>query len=423
LKIIQYSDIEDNFFASTTYLTEDPSVRAIVSYVLENKDRALMEYTLQYEGVQLQDMKVTSDEIKKASAEVDNNTIETLKKAKSNIEKFSKAQLDQFNNFEVEIVPGVLAGQKVIPLARVGIYVPGGRFPLVSTLLMCTVPAKIAGVEEIAICSPPSHKGTIHPAILAAADLVGINEIYKVGGAQAIAAMAYGTETIKRVDKIIGPGSKYVTLAKKEVFGPVGIDFIAGPSEIMIIADDTANPRVLTADILAQAEHDTNATCILITDSPNVAEKVNEEVKVQLKELKNEVVARQSLNMNGMIIITNTIDEAVDLANRRAPEHLELQIKNPDYYVERLKNYGSLFIGEYSAETLGDYSSGLNHTLPTNGGARYTGGLGVKDFLKLQTTLRVTKQGLCEIGPIARAFGEMEGLDGHAKSISIRLDR
>lgn len=422
MKIIQYSDIEDNFFDST-YLTEDPSVRAIVSYVLENKDRALVEYTLQYEGVQLQDMKVTSDEIKKAFAEVDNNTIETLKKAKSNIEKFSKAQLDQFNNFEVEIVPGVLAGQKVIPLARVGIYVPGGRFPLVSTLLMCTVPAKIAGVGEIAICSPPSHEGTIHPAILAAADLVGINEIYKVGGAQAIAAMAYGTETIKRVDKIIGPGSKYVTLAKKEVFGPVGIDFIAGPSEIMIIADDTANPRVLTADILAQAEHDTNATCILITDSPSVAEKVNEEVKVQLKELKNEVVARQSLNMNGMIIITNTIDEAVDLANRRAPEHLELQIKNPDHYVERFKNYGSLFIGEYSAEALGDYSSGLNHTLPTNGGARYTGGLGVKDFLKLQTTLRVTKQGLCEIGPIAKAFGEIEGLDGHAKSISIRLDR
>ena len=196
MKIIQYSDIEDNFFDST-YLTEDPSVRAIVSYVLENKDRALVEYTLQYEGVQLQDMKVTSDEIKKAFAEVDNNTIETLKKAKSNIEKFSKAQLDQFNNLEVEIVPGVLAGQKVIPLARVGIYVPGGRFPLVSTLLMCAVPAKVAGVGEIAICSPPSHKGTIHPAILAAADLVGINEIYKVGGAQAIAAMAYGTETIK----------------------------------------------------------------------------------------------------------------------------------------------------------------------------------------------------------------------------------
>ena len=422
MKIIQYSDIKDNFFDST-YLTEDPSVRAIVSSVLENKDRALVKYTLQYEGVQLQDMKVTSDEIKKAFAEVDNNTIETLKKAKSNIEKFSKAQLDQFNNFEVEIVPGVLAGQKVIPLARVGIYVPGGRFPLVSTLLMCTVPAKVAGVEEIAICSPPSHEGTIHPAILAAADLVGIDEIYKVGGAQAIAAMAYGTETIKRVDKIIGPGSKYVTLAKKEVFGPVGIDFIAGPSEIMIIADDTANPRVLTADILAQAEHDTNATCILITDSPSVAEEVNEEVEVQLKELKNEAVARQSLNMNGMIIITNTIDEAVDLANRRAPEHLELQIKNPDHYVERFKNYGSLFIGEYSAEALGDYSSGLNHTLPTNGGARYTGGLGVKDFLKLQTTLRVTKQGLCEIGPIAKAFGEIEGLDGHAKSISIRLDR
>lgn len=422
MKIIQYSDIKDNFFDST-YLTEDPSVRAIVSYVLENKDRALVEYTLHYEGVQLQDMKVTSDEIKKASAEVDNNTIETLKKAKSNIEKFSKAQLDQFNNFEVEIVPGVLAGQKVIPLARVGIYVPGGRFPLVSTLLMCVVPAKVAGVGEIAICSPPSHEGTIHPVILAAADLVGINEIYKVGGAQAIAAMAYGTETIKKVDKIIGPGSKYVTLAKKEVFGTVGIDFIAGPSEIMIIADDTANPRVLTADILAQAEHDTNATCILITDSPSVAEKVNEEVEVQLKELKNKAVARQSLNMNGMIIITNTIDEAVDLANRRAPEHLELQIKNPDHYVERFKNYGSLFIGEYSAEALGDYSSGLNHTLPTNGGARYTGGLGVKDFLKLQTTLRVTKQGLCEIGPIAKAFGEIEGLNGHAKSISIRLDR
>lgn len=421
MKIIQYSDIEDNFFDSP-YLTEDPSVRAIVSDVLENKDRALVEYTLHYEGVQLQDMKVTSDEIKKAFAEVDNNTIETLKKAKSNIEKFSKAQLDQFNNFEVEIVAGVLAGQKVIPLARVGIYVPGGRFPLVSTLLMCAVPAKIAGVEEIAICSPPSYEGTIHPAILAAADLVGINEIYKVGGAQAIAAMAYGTETIKRVDKITGPGSKYVTLAKKEVFGTVGIDFIAGPSEIMIIADDTANSRVLTADILAQAEHDTNATCILITDSPSVADKVNEEVEIQLKELKNEVVARQSLNMNGMIVITNDIDEAVDLANRRAPEHVELQVKNPDHYVGRFRNYGSLFIGEYAAEALGDYSSGLNHTLPTNGGARYTGGLGVKDFLKLQTTLRVTKQGLCEIGPIAKVFGEIEGLDGHAKSISIRLD-
>lgn len=420
MKIVRRSDITEDFYSCES-LKKDSKVRKILKDVLSKGDDAIKDYTLKFEGVMVEETRVKRAEIKKAYSVVNKKTISALTTSKENIEKFSKIQLNQFNDFETEIIPGVFVGQRVIPVDRIGIYAPAGKFPLVSSVLMCAIPARVAGVKEIVLCSPPSYNGSIHPAILLGADLCGINEIYRVGGAQAIAAMAFGTETIKKVDKIVGPGSKYVTLAKKEVFGIVGIDFIAGPTEVMIIADETANPMILAADLLAQAEHDTNAISILISNSLSLAEEVNKEIERQLKELKTEVIARQSIDMNGMIVFVEKIDEAIEIANRKAPEHLELQIKNPDIYIDQLRNYGSLFIGEYSAEVLGDYSCGLNHTLPTSGCAHYTGGLNVKDFIKLTTTLKVTRNGFSLISPIAKKLSEVEGMDGHTKSINIRL--
>jgi len=422
MKMIRYKDVPEDFY-SCDPLPDDPSVRKILSDVLKYGDKAIRDYTLKFDGTLINETRIKRDEIKKAYSVIDKETISALTTSKENIEKFSTTQLNQFNDFELEIVPGVFTGQRVIPIDRVGIYAPAGKFPLVSSVLMCAIPAKVAGVKEIVLCSPPSYNGSIHPVILLGADLCGVNEIYRVGGVQAIAAMAFGTETIKKVDKIVGPGSKYVTLAKKEVFGSVGIDLIAGPTELMIIADETANPIILAADLLAQAEHDTNAVSILITNTPSLAEKVNKEIERQLKELTTREIARQSVDMNGMIIIVKTINEAIEVANRKAPEHLELQVKNPDNYINRLRNYGSLFIGEYAAEVLGDYSSGLNHTLPTSGCARFTGGLSVKDFIKFETTLKVTRNGFTLISPIAKKLGEIEGLDGHTKSINVRLNK
>jgi histidinol dehydrogenase len=422
LRIIHHLKLGENFFKYKG-LSSVSSVQKIITDVKKNGDKAIEYYTSKFDGVTLKDIKVNLKEIKGARSLIDHKIVLAINLAANNIRSFSKKQLEQFKNFEYEIAPGVHVGQKVIPIERVGVYVPSGRFPLVSTLLMCAIPAQVANVKEIVVCSPPRYGNSIHPVILVVSEMIRLNEIYKVGGAQAIAAMAYGTETIKKVDKIVGPGNEYVTAAKREVFGAVGIDFIAGPTEIMIIADKTADPQILAADLLAQAEHDTNAHCILITDALRLAEEVSNEVERQLKELTTKDIARQSINMNGMIIITDNIAEAVEIANKKAPEHLELQIENPEDYVDRFKNYGSLFIDEYSAETLGDYSSGLNHTLPTNGCARYTGGLSVKDFLKLQTTLRVTKEGLSGIGPVAETLGELEGMNGHIKSIALRSNK
>jgi histidinol dehydrogenase len=421
MRIINSSELSSDFY-SFKNIEEIPLIKEILCNIQNSGNSAVNIYSKKYDNVELDNFKVTKNEIEEAFKNTNEKIISALNIAATNIRTFAEKQLKNFSDFEIEINSGVFTGQKIIPIERAGVYVPGGRFPLVSTLLMCAIPAQVAGVKEIAIFSPPTHHGAIHPAILAAAKIISVDEIYMIGGVQAVGAMAYGTETIKRVDKIVGPGNKYVTLAKKEVFGIVGIDFIAGPTEILIIADETANPDFLAADILAQAEHDVDAQPILVTTSEFLAQKVNERLNVRLEDLSTKEIARKSIDKNGLIVLVSNLEEAVNISNKKAPEHLEVQIKNPESIVNDLKNYGTLFIGEYSAEALGDYSSGLNHTLPTNSTARYTGGLSVKDFIKIQTTLRVTKEGINKIGPAAKIIGETEGLDGHAKSVKARLD-
>lgn len=422
MKIIRYDELTEDFFEYKE-IEEIESVREIISALRRNGDQAIREYTAQFDGVTLEQFKIPTSAIKQAYDHLASELVNSLEFAAENIRRFAIKQKEQLTDFEYEIRPGVFAGQKVNPIERVGVYTPGGRYPLPSTILMCCVPAQVAGVKEIVVCSPPTYNGSIHPAILVAAGICQVAEIYRIGGAQAIAAMAYGTESIKKVDKIVGPGNQYVTAAKKLVYGTVGIDFIAGPTELLVIADESANPVFLAADLLAQAEHDIHALPILITTSQDLANRVTQELEQQISNLKTAEIARQSLHNNGTIIIVDGLDEAFRIANKKAPEHLELQVNNPELYLNRLWSYGSLFLGSNSAEALGDYSSGLNHTLPTNTCARYTGGLSVKDFLKFQTTLRVIEQGLLSIGSTAMRFGEMEGLDGHARSVEARMKK
>lgn len=419
MKLWKYNEVPKDFF-SYKEIEEIKSVEKIISDVRADRDRAVKKYTAQFDGVDLEKIHVEKSELKAAYSRLKNDETDAIEAAAENIKNFARKQKEQFSNFEMEITPGVFTGQKIIPIRRVGVYTPGGSFPLPSTVLMCVIPAKVAGVSEIAVCSPPTFQGKIHPAILVAADICAADEVYQTGGVQAIASLAYGTESISPVDKIVGPGNKYVTAAKKLVFGQVGIDFIAGPTELLVIADDTANPAFIAADLLGQAEHDIHASPILVTDSEKLIHLVEKELEKQLVVLATKNIAAPALRENGVAILVNNFDEAVDIANRKAPEHLELMVENEDEYIDKLTNYGSLFIGHLSAEALGDYSSGLNHTLPTNITARYTGGLSVKDFLKIQTTLRVTEFGLQTIGPVAEKFGDMEGLQGHARSVSIR---
>lgn len=420
MRIIKAADLGKNFFRYQD-LEEIALVKEIIRDVRQNGDEAIKKYTLKYDGLSLKEIKVNHSEIDDACHTVDSKIVSSLKQAAENIKKFAARQLDNFQDFELEIAPGVFAGQKIMPIERVGIYVPGGRFPLASSVLMCALPAKMAGVKEIVMCSPPSPNGSIQKTTLVAAHIAGVSEIYKVGGAQAIAAMAFGTRTIRKVEKIVGPGNKYVTYAKKEVFGEVGIDFIAGPTEIMIIADESSNPELVSADLLAQAEHDLDAKPFLLTTSIQIAERVRREVEFQLPKLDTENIAKISILQNGTIILVSNLEEAIQIANRRAPEHIELHVRNPDPFIARLRNYGSLFIGEYAAEALADYCSGLNHTLPTNTTARYSGGLSVMNFLKLQTSLRVEQEGFSILAPIAQTLARAEGLDGHAKSIAARM--
>ncbi|MFQ5639556.1 MAG: histidinol dehydrogenase [bacterium] len=422
MEIIHAPDLNRNFFRFKE-AGESSSVKEIIAAVRQYGDRAVFEYTAQFDSVQMSEILLDKNTVSAAYDDIDSETVQALKKAAFNIQAFSELQKEQLQDFETELTPGVTTGQRVIPLQRIGVYVPGGRFPLASTLLMCAVPARVAGVGEIAVCSPPTYRGNIHPAILVAADIAKVDEVYQMGGVQAVAALAYGTESVKRVDKIVGPGNKYVAQAKKEVFGVVGIDFIAGPTEVLILADDTANPEFLAADLLAQAEHDSDAVPILVTSSESLAQKVDQAIQRQLPALKNREIAKSSLHNNGLIILVQSLTEAVSLINRKAPEHLQLQIRNPGRIIPELRNYGSLFIGELAGEVLGDYSSGINHTLPTNGSARYTSGLSVRDFLKLATTLQVSREGFESIAPVAEILAETEGLHGHGKSIKIRRER
>lgn len=391
-------------------------VKKIIKDVKKNGDKAVSKYTSLFDGVKLKNFKVSKKEIRVAYKEIDKKTVTALEKAASNIKNFAKEQLKQFKDFEYR-KNGIILGQKIIPLDRVGVYVPGGRYPLPSTALMCIVPARVVGVKNIIVCSPK-----IKPITIVAADLAGADAIYRVGGVQAIAAMAYGTKSIPKVDKIVGPGNIYVTAAKKEIFGDCGIDLLAGPSEVLIIADQFANPKFVAADLLAQAEHDIDAKITLVSNSPRLIKGAEKELKSQLSKIATKKIAKKSLKKRKTIKVKN-IEEAIKIANKIAPEHLELQVKNPKKYLNQLKNYGSLFLGEYSGVVFGDYCSGTNHVLPTGETARYTGGLSVKDFVKILTYQQVSKKGAKNLAKIAEKLASVEGLNAHQRSAEIRTKK
>ena len=389
-------------------------VDKIIKDVRDKGDAAISYYTKKFDKTVLESFVVTKEEIKEAYGQVDKSTIKAIKLAKKNIGFFAKQQLRQFRNFEIK-KNGRILGQRVVPIEKIGVYIPGGNYPLPSTALMCIVPARLAGVRNIIACSP-----RIKPETIVAADIAGADKIFRIGGAQAIAAMAYGTKQVPRVDKIVGPGNVYVTAAKKAVYGDCGIDFLAGPSEVMIIADETADYKLIAIDLMAQLEHDINARAFLVANSAALVKKVRIEIRKLILDLATKNIIKQSLK-NLRIKIVKDMGEAASFANEIAPEHLELQIKNPEKYTCRFVNYGSLFSGKYSAEAFGDYCSGTNHVLPTNGGARFTSGLSVRDFIKLQTYQKIDRKGALNLAPVALKLSQIEGLDAHNKSINIRL--
>ncbi len=393
-------------------------VADVIANVRKNGDKALKEYTKKFDKADLGSLEVTDEEIENAFAEVDDKFIEIIKKAKENIYNFHKHQVR--NSFVISENDGIVLGQKVLPLRRVGLYVPGGTASYPSSVLMNCIPAKIAGVEEIVMTTPPRSDGTVNPVILAAAKIAGVGRIYKVGGSQAIAALAYGTESIEAVDKIVGPGNAFVAEAKKQVYGLVDIDMIAGPSEILIIADGTCDPEFVAADLLSQAEHDKLASAVLITDSKELACTVSEQLEVQLSVLPREEIARASIDNNGKIIITQSIAKAVEIANMIAPEHLEICVDNPFDYLDKVKNAGSVFLGKNCPEALGDYFAGPNHTLPTNGTARFSSPLSVDDFVKKTAFTYYTLDALSKVSEDIAYFAEKEGLSAHARSAVVR---
>lgn len=420
MRIVRAKNLSKKFFSS--FFWEDTKkVREILSTIKEKGDRAVYHYTKIYDGVRLERIQVNPDEIKKAGETLSASLKSAIDVTRRNIRKFAEKQLAQFHDFELEVERGVYCGQRIMPVERIGVYVPGKHFPLFSSLLMAVLPAQVAGVKEIAVCTPPSYQGSVHPFILGMARILNINEIYQIGGIQAIGAMAYGTETVRKVDKIIGPGNRFVALAKKEVFGAVGIDLLAGPSEVFIVADESANPSFLAADLMAQAEHDAETNPVLITDSEKLAKKVLGEIKFQLSRLPVSVVAKKALKNKGLVILVENLEQAASICNRKAPEHVELQVRDGNSFSRKFRHFGSLFLGENAPEVLGGYSSGLNHILPTGSCGRFTSGLSVRDFIKLQTTLRVTSQGIRRIGPAARVMAQSEGLIGHASAINLRL--
>ena len=398
------------------------TVAKIVDDVRIGGDEALLEYGRRFDGSTRTTLRVTAEEVGRARSEVDADLLQALERAAENIRSFALRQRGTLTDLpERENGPGVFLGQRVLPVDSCCCYVPGGSYPLVSTALMLAIPAAVAGVPRRCAASPVM-KGTdrIHPAVLCALDLAGVTEIYAVGGAQAVAAFAWGTESISPVNLIVGPGNRYVTEAKRQCYGRVGIDFIAGPSEVLILADDRADPTRLAADLLAQAEHDVNARSVLVTTSERLGKEVAEEVERQLVGLSTSAVARLSWENNGEILLVDSPEEACRIANERAPEHLELDLAEAEEWVARLRNYGSLFIGEWAAEVFGDYLSGTNHTLPTMGAARYTGGLWVGTFLRVTTFQRMTAEGASRLAPLASRIAREEGLMAHAAAAEAR---
>jgi len=395
-------------------------VREIILKVKKEGDKALLEFTEKYDGVKLNpsDILVDQEERDRASQKAKEDLLEVIKEAIKKIEKYHLHQKE--NSWFTTKEKGIILGQVVNPIERVGLYVPGGTAAYPSSLIMAAVPAIIAGVKEIVVVTPPSPYGKINPYLLSTARELGISEIYKIGGAQAIAALAYGTETIRRVDKIVGPGNIYVTLAKKNVFGEVDIDMLAGPSEILIWADDKANPRYLACDLLSQAEHDVEASAILITTSKLLADKVKKEIGCELKNLDRKKIIQESLEKNGKIIIVEDKDVLLEFVNSFAPEHLELQIENPWQILGEIRNAGAIFMGAYSPEPLGDYWAGPNHILPTSGGARSFSPLSVSDFTKRSSIIFYDKERLGRASEKIASLARLEGLEAHARSIEIR---
>lgn len=397
---------------------EEP-VRAILAQVKARGDEALKEYTKAFDGVELTSLEVGPGAVDEGFRSADPLLVEILYRAAERIAAFHQHQVR--NSFLVNEEDGILMGQKVLPLARVGLYVPGGTAAYPSSVLMNCIPAKLAGVKEICMVTPPGKNGKIPPNILAAARICGVDRVFRVGGAQAVAALAYGTESIPKVDKIVGPGNQFVAEAKKQVFGQVGIDMVAGPSEILVIADGKCRPEIVAADLLSQAEHDPNASAVLVTDSAALAEAVQAAVEEQLPKLLRKDIARASIDRNGKIIVAQSLDTAVEIANEIAPEHLELCVEQPFDYLDKIQNAGSVFLGRNCPEALGDYFAGPNHTLPTSGTARFSSPLSVDDFVKTSQFVYYTRDALSQAAKQIQAFARQEGLEGHARSIGARF--
>ncbi len=392
-------------------------VNDIISEVKEKGDKALREFTLKFDAVNIDSFKVSEQDIKNAGQKVDKDFIKAVKKAKERIENFHRIQREKFKDWTKE-EDGILTGEIFKPIQRVGIYVPGGRAPLSSTVLMAAIPAQIAGVEEVVIATPPQKDNTVDPHILATANLLGIKEIYKVGGAQAIAALAYGTESIPKVDKIVGPGNLYVTLAKKLLYGEVGIDILAGPSEVTIIADDTAEAEFIAYDLLSQTEHGPHSPAILLSPSEKLCKEVETKIKVLLPDCDKNT--QESWQENGGIYKTENLKEAFTKANELAPEHLILAIKNPRDFLDKIKSAGTIFLGNYSPVTLGDYIAGPNHILPTSQTGRWESALGVKDFLKSINIIQAEKSGLRKLEPFLNSLTKAEKLKNHSEAVKVR---
>ena len=424
IKILKMGEVskEEIFARDNPTANVSDAVAKIISDVRAGGDKALLDCTERFDGVKLSSVAVTRAEIDEAYDTVEPAFLDVLREAAENIRAFHKKQVRE--GFRIGTPEeGKVTGQKITPIERVGLYVPGGTAAYPSTVLMDAIPAKIAGGRTIVMVTPPAKDGKVNPAILAAADVAGVDRIYKVGGAQAIAALAYGTESVPKVDKIVGPGNAFVAEAKKQVFGVVSIDMIAGPSEIRVVADATCNPVFVAADLLSQAEHDRNASAVLVTDSSDLAERVSAELERQIPLLPRKDIARASIDKNGKIIVTPDLKQAIEVSNEIAPEHLELSVENPFDYLDLVKNAGSVFLGKYCPEALGDYFAGPNHTLPTGGTARFSSPLSVDDFVKKTQYVYYTADALETVSDKIALFAGKEGLDAHARSVTVRAEK
>lgn len=420
IKILKYGEVaNDEIFArAESTINVEAIVTEIIENVKRNGDKALFEYCEKFDKAKLDSLLVSAEEIEEAVNAVEPEFLEILKTAAQNIRAFHQNQKRE--GFEIKGEDGIIIGQKVTPVDRAGLYVPGGTAAYPSTVLMDSIPAKIAGCKEVVMVTPPSQNGKVNPVILAAAKIAGIDKIFKVGGAQAVAALAYGTESIPKVDKIVGPGNAFVAEAKKQVFGQVSIDMIAGPSEILIVADGKSNPSHVAADLLSQAEHDKMASAVLVTDSADLAKAVSEQLEKQIPLLSRSEIARTSIDNNGKIIVADNLEKVIDISNEIAPEHLELLVDNPFDYLDKIRHAGSIFMGRNCPEALGDYYAGPNHTLPTSGTAKFSSPLSVDDFVKKTQYTYYTREALEKVAEDVAFFAEKEGLTAHAKSAVIR---